>query len=212
MNLPLLLSIVAMSISSGAIVSMMGYYVPFMIASAVLVAIGSGLLYTLRVDSGHPMWIGYQIIAGFGVGLGIQQSNMAAQTVLPFNDIPVGTGIMMFAQSVGGGLTVAIAQAVFQNTLISKLKTCVPELPNPVAVVLNVGATDLNSFVSQISQGSLMDQVLAIYNNAIIQTFLLSAIMGSLAIVPALGMKWVSMKKETMAERPDHTQMARQQK
>ena len=36
-------------------------------------AIGVGLLSTLTPDSGHAKWIGYQCIAGIGIGFGMQQ-------------------------------------------------------------------------------------------------------------------------------------------
>jgi hypothetical protein len=140
------------------------------------------------------MWIAYQALAGFGVGLGIQQSNMAAQTVLHLDDVPVGTGIMMFAQSVGGGLFVAIAQAAFQNSLISGLRSTVPELPNAAELVLNVGATALNTVIKGIDGGKLVDRVLTTYNHAIIQTFYIATVMGAAALLPALGMEWVSMR------------------
>lgn len=38
------------------------------------------------------MWIGYQAIYGFGVGAGMQQAVIAAQTVCTLDDIPTATG------------------------------------------------------------------------------------------------------------------------
>jgi hypothetical protein len=50
------------------ILPMVGYYAPFMIAGGIFALIGSSLLYTLQVDSSAGQWIGYQVVAGFGVG------------------------------------------------------------------------------------------------------------------------------------------------
>lgn len=38
------------------------------------------------------MWIGFQAIYGFGVGAGMQQGIIAAQTVCTLDDIPTATG------------------------------------------------------------------------------------------------------------------------
>jgi hypothetical protein len=54
-------------------------------------------------------------MASVGVGLGLQQPLIAVQTVLPIDLIPVGTAVVVFAQTLRGAVCVAIAQSVFQN-------------------------------------------------------------------------------------------------
>lgn len=89
-NLPMILSLVLMSIISGGIVTALGYYTPFMYASSVFQAVGAALLTTFHTNTGHPKWIGYQIVYGFGIGMGMQQTLMAVQTALPLKDVPIG--------------------------------------------------------------------------------------------------------------------------
>lgn len=50
----------------------LGYYMPFAIASLVFSAVGTGLVSTFRVDTPTDRWVGYQILLGFGTGLGVQ--------------------------------------------------------------------------------------------------------------------------------------------
>ena len=88
----MILGLVVVSIISGVIITVLGYYTPFMILSSLLMATGAGLLSTFKVDTGHAMWIGFQAIYGFGVGAGMQQGVIAAQTVCSLNDIPTATG------------------------------------------------------------------------------------------------------------------------
>jgi hypothetical protein len=97
----MILSVVIASLIAGVVVTIVGYYTPFMIASSILMGVGAGLLTTLKVDTGHAHWIGFQVIYGLGVGFGMQQTVMAAQTVLSLQDIPTGTSIMMFSQTLG---------------------------------------------------------------------------------------------------------------
>lgn len=49
-----------------------GYYLPFAVVSLALTSVGTGLVSTFKVDTDADKWIGYQILLGFGTGLGIQ--------------------------------------------------------------------------------------------------------------------------------------------
>ena len=60
------------SIGVGFILSLVGYFTPFMIIGAAMLALGTGLLSTLRVDTSVGQWLGYQITAGIGAGLILQ--------------------------------------------------------------------------------------------------------------------------------------------
>jgi MFS family permease len=70
--LPSILSSMLMAVASGALVSRWGYYLPWMMVSAVLAGIGNGLLSTVDLHT-HPVkWIWYQVIMGLGRGCGLQ--------------------------------------------------------------------------------------------------------------------------------------------
>lgn len=139
MNLPLLTAHVLAALFAGALITALGYYTPFVLLSSVLVAIGTGLLTTWKVSTGHAQWIGYQAIFGLGSGLGMNQPLMAAQTVLKLDDVSVGTASVIFPQTLCGAVFIAAGQSVFENRLLQGLKAAVPQL-DP-AVVLNSGAT-----------------------------------------------------------------------
>jgi hypothetical protein len=49
------------------------------VASPFFLAVGSGLLYSLDVHTSNAKIIGFQILAGIGVGLGMQNSLLAMQ-------------------------------------------------------------------------------------------------------------------------------------
>ncbi|KAI9792094.1 MAG: MFS sugar transporter [Peltula sp. TS41687] len=187
-SLPMILGVVIASLIAGGAITAIGYYTPFVIASSVLMSIGAGLLTTLQVDSPSSKWIGYQAIFGVGVGLGLQQALIAVQTVLRIDDVPTGTAVVVFSQSLGGALFVSVGQNVFNNRLIAGLRTAAPGL-DP-SIVLNVGATSLKS---QIPQQYLSGVILA-YNKAVTQTFYVSVAMACLTIIGALSLEWKSVK------------------
>jgi MFS family permease len=186
-GLPFILALVFSSIIAGGGVSQTGYYTPFMIACSCLMSIGAGLLTTLRLDSGSGEWIGYQVLAGLGMGLGMQQSGMAAQVVLEGEDVPIGASLMFFAQSLGGAIFVCAAQNVFIGQLLKDL-AAVPG--TSVLLLAEVGATDIRDFVTP----EQLPYVLTAYNHAIDITFYVGLAISCFSIIPALTMEWRSVK------------------
>lgn len=188
MNLPMIIAVVVVSLLAGGLVTACGYYTPFMIASSIIMTIGAGLLSTLQVDSGHPKWIGYQALFGIGLGLGMQQPMMVMQTALNPMDVPSGTAIVMFAQTLGGAIFVSVGQNVFQNQLFQNLAHYAPDVP--AAQLVSAGATMLRTLV----QGDELHRVLVAYNEAIMQTFYVSVAMGALTLVGPIFVEWLSVK------------------
>jgi len=187
-NLPLVLSQVFGSILGGALTSVIGYYVPFVYASPVFMAVGAGLITTFSASTPTHQWIGYQIIYGLGTGFGFQQPIIAAQTVLPLSDIPTGTATVMFIQILGGALFVSVGQNIFTNKLAEGLAG-IPGL-NP-QIVARAGATQLKNLIPD---PNMISQVLVVYNEALVKAYQVSLIVGSLAVIGALGFQWRSVK------------------
>jgi hypothetical protein len=142
----------------------------------------------LEVDSGSSKWIGYQFIFGAGVGFGMQQTLVAVQTVLPADDIAIGTAIMMFTQTLGGALFISVGQNVFTNQLIKNLASIVPDLD--ASIVLRTGATELKHAIDP----EYLSGVLTAYNLTLTQTFYVSVACGTVSIVGAAFVQWKSMK------------------
>ncbi|KAK7543806.1 putative MFS multidrug transporter [Phyllosticta citricarpa] len=187
MNLPLVLSLVVASILTGISVSRMGYYTPFLIASSVIVSIGAGMLTTFRTNTGHPAWIGYQVLLGFGLGLGMQQSNIAIQTVLSRIDVPMGTTLLFFSQQLGGAIFVAVGQSIFTNDLISGVAALTNLDPRSITAI---GATELQQRVP----ADVLPQVLVAYNDALVQAFQVGLAMACFSILGSAAVEWRSVK------------------
>lgn len=182
-NLPIILSVVVSSIAAGGGVAWIGYYVPFLILGTICMSVGGGLLMTLQPDSSIGSWIGYQILFGAGVGMSLEQCNIAIQATLPAAQIASGTALSIFARSLGGAIGIAAAQNAFQQTLVARRvesggSSGTPELP-----VGNNGK-------------GLAEEVLRDYNSAVTRTFMVVLVLACLTALPALGMEWRSVKKD----------------
>ncbi|POR34948.1 Major facilitator superfamily domain, general substrate transporter [Tolypocladium paradoxum] len=188
MNIPMLLGVVVFTVASGVAVTTWGYYTPFIIGAAVLMPVGYGLMSTLQEDSSAAAWIGFQIIAGAGVGIGMQQPLTAVQVVLDITDVPTGTAIIIFAQSLGGALFVTAGQTVFTNRLAAFVAEYAPQVD--LQVVVNAGATKIRDVVAD----RYLDGVVHAFNSALSDCFLVSTATASAAIIGAVMVEWKSVK------------------
>lgn len=73
----------AVALTDDRIVSKLGYYLPWSVASSVLAGVGNGLLSTLAPATSAGKWIGYQIVVGAGRGCGMQMVRYPSFTLLP---------------------------------------------------------------------------------------------------------------------------------
>jgi len=189
MNLPMLVAVVLLSVVAGAAVTIWGYYTPFMIAGSALAAIGYGLTTTFEPDTGSGKWIGFQILIGAGIGISFQQPLMAVQTVLDIADVPTGTSLVIFMQTLGGALFVAVSQNVFANKLVEYVAAYVPEIANP-GDILKVGTTSVKDFYSP----ALLPGVKLAFNDALTQTFTVFTALAAISILGAVAVEWKSVK------------------
>ena len=192
--LPMILGVSSCAIIAGICVSKFGYYTPFMLFSTVVMSVGAGLLTTLTPSSGHAEWIGYQALFGIGVGSGLQQGIIAVQTVLPLQDVPIGTSLVVFGQMFGGALMISVAQNVFTTHLVANLYAAVPGVN--LQIVVNTGATSLKSAVDP----KYLTRVLLAYNKALTTTYVITASLAALTIFGSATMEWRSVRDKKKQE------------
>lgn len=191
--LPLMLATVISSVLVGAFVTMAGYYTPFLIGSTAIAAIGTGLITLYSVDISTGKWIGYQILVGAGVGAGFQIPMTAVQTVLPVEDLPVGTAAVMFFQTLGGALFIAVGQSVFQNGLIDGVRRYAPSV-DPTDIV-GAGATEMRNVLEKLGQLDQLDAVIKAYMSGLRDAYRVSLALVLVSFVASCFLEWKSVKK-----------------
>jgi len=192
--LPLILSNVAASIVAGGLITVLGYYTPFIIFGSVTLAIGAGLVSTLNIDTSFSKWFGYQLLTGIGAGMSIQVSLLAVQAVLDIEDVPIGTACIIFFQTLGGALFIAVAQTIFQNGVVRAAKELVPDI-DP-SIILAAGATQLRDVLTKIGKQDELPEVLKVYMVGLRDAFRLSVALACAAVLAAVFVEWKSIKSE----------------
>jgi hypothetical protein len=167
-----------------------GYYAPFMIFSSICMPIAAGLMTTYDQHTSLTHIIIYSGFVGFSAGIGFQGSQAAVQTTLSAADVNLGIGVILFGQSMGPAVFVAIAQVIFTNELSSRLKSVVPGITP--AYIAEHGLGDIIDGIP--SQWT--DKVLDGINGSLTQTWFLSVALACMTIIGSLTIEWRSVKQK----------------
>ncbi|KAJ7082363.1 major facilitator superfamily domain-containing protein [Mycena belliarum] len=182
--LPYMLGSVFSVIAAGQVVAKCGYYWPFLVAAPVILAIGSGLLHTLDSTTSAATIIGFQILAGVGTGMGMQNSFLAIQ--VEFKDVPrllsQASAMTSFAQFFGGTIGLGIAEPVFASVLGKKLLVYAPDAP---AEIVRQSPTAIYTRLPP----AMIPGVVRSYTDALRMVFVLGVPAAGLALLSALLIK-----------------------
>ncbi|KAH8901039.1 MFS general substrate transporter [Thozetella sp. PMI_491] len=181
--------IVAM-LGSGWGVSKIGYYVPFMILSSILMPVFSGLICTVGVDTELARIVSYCAFFGFAAGIGFQCPQSAVQTALPEADASIGISIILFAQQFGPAVSLTAAQSIFTNKLSQNLQEVAPGLD--ATAIESMGLTDIKNVVG----AEYLNQVLLGLDRSLIQTWYLVVGLTCATMIGSLAMEWRSVKQK----------------
>ena len=165
-----------------------------MFLSTVLGSIAAGLLTTLRQNANMGSIIAYLALLGFGTGIGIQQPQVAAQTVLSPKDVSIGIAVVQFGQNALPAVMISAAQTVFQTRLRADLSHNGTIGANVTSVVdvECMGLSDLRKYFG----GKVLSEVLLGYDEAVTQTLYLPVALSCLMLLGSVGMEWRSVKKK----------------
>ncbi|KAJ0420840.1 major facilitator superfamily domain-containing protein [Aspergillus carlsbadensis] len=192
MNIPLLLGTVIIGVPTSLAIARFGYITPFLLASSIVLSIGSGLMITLDVDASHEKWIGYQAMVGIGLGLGQQLPVIVVSTLLEPAHVPTGTVIVTFVQLLSGAIFVSVGQNLFQNQLISFIQLNSSQSEISASQVLAVGINNLRQHYS----GEKLELILRAYNSAVTHTFFATTALSVVSIVAAVPIAWAHFNKK----------------
>lgn len=200
MSLPMVIGLAVSGVLSGSLTTVMGYYYPLLFATCLLAPIPAGLLTTLDLETDLAKLLCYQTFLGFAIGLAIQVPQVAAQTVLPAKEVPIGIAIVMFGQQIGPVLFVAASANLFKNRLRVEVSQSAPG--TNLTSLTHMGLSDIRS---QIGNDRLM-QVLSGYDKAVVETLYLPVALTCLTIFAAVFMDRVSVKREQRRDENGNSQ------
>lgn len=165
-----------------------GYYAPFMILGSVCMPVAAGLMTTYNIHTTLTKIILTSGFVGFSGGIGFQGPQAAIQIVLPLADVNMGVGVILFGQSLGPAVFIAIAQVIFTNKLLSNLRNIVPEL-----TAAYIEERGLSEIVHGVAMGR-EDEALASVSQSLTTTWYLPIALGCATFVGSFMIEWRSVK------------------
>ncbi|RDW92655.1 hypothetical protein BP5796_02049 [Coleophoma crateriformis] len=187
--LPYLLSQTLAAVVAGAAINRSGYFNPPMLAGTVMFSIGAGLLHTLSTTTPSSMWIGYQILAGFGTGCAQFMAMGIAQQLLEKEDESIGLSMVYMIKTLGSAIAVSVCSTIFYSSLRSDLQAAGLNQAEVSQVLLSLnhlgGAT--SSAMKSIAATAIA--------NAISMVFYVPVGSGVLAWVIAVVTRWKKIQK-----------------
>ncbi|GJD04571.1 MFS transporter [Colletotrichum higginsianum] len=189
--LPYVVTMAVIGIFAGAGMSQVSSYKPFGWVGTAIFVIGSGLLYTLKVDSPTASYIGFQVIIGVGTGIAWQVPFVAVQRAsakgkaIKASDGPIANALMAFFNSLGASLGISIAQNVFASSLQNRLAAVPGITAAQIATIMNAG-TGVGLRDPNVLPSEMLLPVLTQYNSAIRSTFIVATVFSGLGFLASL--------------------------
>ena len=121
---------------------------------------------------------------------------MAAQTVLPRQDVAIGASLMFFGTQLFGAVFISVGQNVLDNQLAKRLAG-IPGFSRQL--IQSTGASSLLNFLPAKYRVTGLEA----YNDSLRVCFQVGLIMACLSILGAVGMEWRSVKKNLKLKKPD---------
>jgi len=192
--LPYTVSVNLAELAVGAGSSYLGLFLPFMYAGTSLFTVAAGLLCTLGLSTPSARLIGYQILAGVGVGSSMQLCATSVRAAVQKKDVPIAATLSVFAPFFGSSLGAAINQNVFRVTLRRKLLDFLSDADSNQ--VIKAGGSGLREVTTANTRG----RVMAAYNDALHKVFVTAAIVGGMAFLGTLCIKWRTLKPKPVQQ------------
>ncbi|MFC8411458.1 MFS transporter [Arthrobacter sp. NPDC057259] len=201
LTLPMIAGNLIGSVLSGQLISRTGKWKRYLIAGSILLIGGLGLAGT--IDHTTELWITglYTAVLGLGLGLLMQNLVLAVQNTVRATDIGTASASVAFFRSVGGAIGVSVLGAVLGNRVKELATQGLAAAGIPVQGGSSGGSLDLKDLPPQIR-----DIMRAAYGDATAEIFMISAIVGILALVSVLFIKekplrrTVDVQPETAAQ------------
>ena len=197
LTLPMIAGNLIGSVASGMLISRTGKWKRYLIAGAVLLVGGLGMAGTM--DHTTDLWLSgiYTAILGIGLGLLMQNLVLAVQNTVQAKDIGTASASVAFFRSVGGAIGVSVLGAVLGN----RVKDLAVQGLAAAGIQVPAGSSGASMDLKDMP-APIRDIMRAAYGDAIAEVFLISAIIGLVALAAILFIKERPLRR-TVDIRPE---------
>ncbi|KAI0599998.1 MFS general substrate transporter [Biscogniauxia sp. FL1348] len=143
--LPLIISMVVVSIISGSLMPRFPLVSPWYIVGSALVLIGCALMYTVTENTPNPNIYGYMILIGAGAGCYTVAGVTIIQAMVPVEETSDSIGAMTIAQTLGIAIFLSASGTLYQNMAVRGLSAISDVLPSPSSTAITTAAFSMTT-------------------------------------------------------------------
>ncbi|WP_165869372.1 MDR family MFS transporter [Streptomyces barkulensis] len=121
MSLPMILGLLVSSTVAGQVISATGRWKVYLVAGAITMTAGLGLLATIDSGTGFGLLSVYMAVLGIGVGMLMQNLVLAAQNDVPAAELGAATSVLSFFRSMGGTIGTSVLGAILANRVATEM-------------------------------------------------------------------------------------------
>jgi EmrB/QacA subfamily drug resistance transporter len=135
--LPLMLGMLAASVTSGRLVTRWGRYKIFPVVGTAMMTVGAFLL--SQIDASLNSWVlaFYMFVFGTGMGLTMQVLVVAVQNAVSYEDLGVATSAATFFRMIGGSFGTAVFGAIYAIVFNRTFAATLAKVPAAVLRTFN---------------------------------------------------------------------------
>jgi EmrB/QacA subfamily drug resistance transporter len=202
--LPLLVGLLAMSISSGLYISRTGRYRWFPLVGTIIVTIGLALLSRLGAHTSLTIVSLDILVFGIGLGLFMQVLTLVVQNAVPMKELGVATSSVTFFRSMGGAIGASALGAVLTAGISAELPHYLP------AAALAAGGNKAGTLIGSPAQldalkrthPAIHEGIIQAYSHATDRLFLVAVPVSILSVIAALFINQVRLRTSNTQTRP----------
>jgi EmrB/QacA subfamily drug resistance transporter len=196
MSLPMIGGLLVSSTVAGALITKTGRWKGYIVAGAVLLVAGLGLLSLVDGDTSVLVLSLYMAVLGIGVGMLMQNLVLAVQNDVPAAELGSATSVVSFFRSLGGAVGVSIFGAILANRVTSLMMDGLSDLGIAGGAASDGSVPDVNTLPEPIA-----DVVRSSYGTATGDLFLYTIPVAVLALVAVVFIKEKPLKTQNGLDR-----------
>jgi len=196
LTLPMIIGSTIAASGSGSLITRYGKWKAYLVAGAVFMVGGFGLLATIDHDTDMVLLGAALFVLGFGMGMSMQNLVLAVQNSVAATDLGAATSAVTFFRSMGGTVGVSVLGAVLASRVTELTSEGLAASGVPAGGSGEPGIGNLNELTPAVA-----GIVRAAYGDATALIFMVAGALAVVTLVAVLYIREVPLRTDTGMER-----------
>jgi EmrB/QacA subfamily drug resistance transporter len=194
--LPLVIGLLATSVTAGTLVGRTGRYKIFPLSGTIVIGIGLFLLSLMNEHTPTVVSSLYMLVLGAGIGLCMQVLTLIVQNTSSYEDLGVATSGVTFFRTLGGSFGASVFGSLYFNFLKGPLTAAI------VSAKLSPSVVDTPEALHALPS-SRIASIVHVYAHALDRVFIWAVPVAAIGFVIALALKEVPLRGTAQASAGD---------